>query len=78
MTPNEYELKKTKQGQEKIKRETVDTDAPEDIALNEEGHSILPKEYLHVHHVETPIEVKERRKIIDYDNIMLKKDFISD
>ena len=36
------------------------------------------KEYLKVHHVEKPMETQEKRKKIDYENIMLKKDFISD
>jgi hypothetical protein len=50
----------------------------EEIKLTEEGLAILPKLYLKVKHPTTPMKATESRKKVNYENVMLKNDFVVD
>jgi hypothetical protein len=45
------------------------------IEVTEEGLVVLPKGYLRVRHATEPFAGRERRKVMAYEHIMLKKDF---
>ena len=47
----------------------------EEIVLNAEGLVMLPSDYIKIKHPTKPIDGPEKRRQMDYDHIMLKKDF---